>query len=69
MDHLHNKRDGLVIKKFNSIFGVQGSNFTNDIIVVNNGILTKYSIIRLPKLGAYLGRLSDLLSHLNYFLT
>jgi hypothetical protein len=23
---------------------VQGSNFTNDIFVVNNGILTKYSI-------------------------
>ncbi len=51
MDHLQNKWGGLVVKKFNSIFGVQISNFTNDIVVVNNGILIKYSIIRLPRLG------------------
>jgi hypothetical protein len=67
MDHLHNKWGGLVIKKFNSIFGVQGSNFRNDIVPINTGILTKYSIIKLPNLGAYLGRLSGLLSYLNYF--
>jgi len=67
VDHLHNKWGGLLIKKFNSIFGVQGSNFKNDIIVVKNGILTKYFIIRLLKLGPYLGRLSGLFSHLNYF--
>jgi len=67
VDHLPNKRGGLQIKKFNSIFGVQGSNFKNDIIVVKNGILTKYFIIRLFKLGAYLGRLSGLFSHLNDF--
>jgi len=59
---LHNKWGGLVIKKFNSIFGVQGSNFTNDIVVINDGILIKYSggfeqlfewrtLIRLPKLS------------------
>jgi hypothetical protein len=65
MDHLHKKWGGLVINKFNSIFGVQGSNFRNDIVPINNGILTKYSIIRLPKLGAYLGRLIGVLSHLN----
>jgi hypothetical protein len=33
-----------VVKEFNSILGVQGSNFTNDIVEVNDGILTKYSI-------------------------
>ncbi len=31
-----------MIKKFNSIFGVQRSNFTNDIVVINDGILIKY---------------------------
>ncbi len=64
MDHLQNKWGGLVVKKFNSIFGVLKSNFTNDIVVVNNGILTKYSIIKLPRIGAYLGRLGGLFSHL-----
>jgi hypothetical protein len=33
-----------VIKEFNSILGVQGSNFTNDIVVINDGILIEYSI-------------------------
>jgi hypothetical protein len=41
---LHNKWGGLVVKEFNSIVGVQGSNFTNDIVAINNGILTEYSI-------------------------
>jgi hypothetical protein len=31
LDYLHNKWGGLVVKELNSIFGVQGSNFTNDI--------------------------------------
>jgi hypothetical protein len=31
-------------KEINSILGVQGSNFTNDIVVGNNEILTEYSI-------------------------
>ncbi len=35
---------GLVVKEFNSILGVRGSNFTNDTVVVNDGILTEYSI-------------------------
>jgi hypothetical protein len=35
---------GLVAKEFNSILRVQASNFTNDMVVVNDGILTKYSI-------------------------
>jgi hypothetical protein len=65
MNHLHNKWGGLVVKKLNSIFGVQGSNFTNEIVSVNNGILIKYSIIGLPRLGVYLGRLGGLFSHLN----
>jgi len=51
MDNLQNKWGGLVVKKFNSIFGVQRSNFTNDIVAINNGILIKYSIIKLPRLG------------------
>jgi hypothetical protein len=42
--YLHNKWGGLVVKEFNSILGVQGSNFTNDIVTVNNGILIEYSI-------------------------
>jgi hypothetical protein len=42
--YLHNKWGGLVVKEFNSILGVQGSNFTNDIVVINNEILTKYSM-------------------------
>jgi hypothetical protein len=56
-------------KKIISIFGVQGSNFTNDIVPINNGKLIEYSIIRLPSLGAYLGRLGGLRYHLNYFLS
>jgi len=63
---LYNKWNGLVVKEFNSILGVQGSNFTNDIVAVNDRILTKYSIpIKSLKLGAYLGRLGGLLNHLN----
>jgi len=42
--YLYNKWGGLVVKEFNSILGVQGSNFTNDIVAVNNGILIEYSI-------------------------
>ncbi len=38
-----------MVKEFNLILGVQGSNFTNDIVVVNNGILTKYFILNLPR--------------------
>jgi hypothetical protein len=30
LDNLHNKWGGLMVNKLNSIFGVQGSNFTND---------------------------------------
>jgi len=64
MDHLQNKWGGLVVKKFNSIFGVLLSNLTNDIVAINNGILIKYSIIKLPRIGAYLGRFGGLFSHL-----
>ncbi len=45
LDCLHNMWGGLMVKEFNSILAVQRSNFTNDIVVVNNGILTKYSIL------------------------
>jgi hypothetical protein len=31
-------------KGIQSILGVEGSNFTNDIVVVNDGILIKYSL-------------------------
>jgi len=34
-----------MVKEFNPILGVSGSNFTNDIITVNNGILIKDSIL------------------------
>jgi hypothetical protein len=35
----------LVVKEFDSTLGVQGSNFTNDIIVINDEIVIEYSIL------------------------
>jgi len=35
----------LVVKEFNTILGGQGSNFTDDIVIINNGILIEYSIL------------------------
>ncbi len=34
-----------MVKELYSILGVERSNFTNDIVVVNDGILTEYSIL------------------------
>jgi hypothetical protein len=34
--YVHNKQGGLVVKELNSILGVQGSNFTNDIHYVQH---------------------------------
>jgi hypothetical protein len=33
---------GLLVKDLVSIFGVQGPNYTNDMVMVKNDILTKY---------------------------
>jgi len=42
---------GLLVKNLISIFGVQGLNLTSDMVVVNNVMLTKYSLC----LGTYIG--------------
>jgi hypothetical protein len=41
---LHIKWGGLLVKNLISILGIEGSNLTSDMIVVNNDMLTKYTL-------------------------
>jgi hypothetical protein len=43
--HYHNKCGGLLLGVFTFILDVKGSNFTNDVFMVNSGKLTKCSVI------------------------
>ncbi len=53
---LQNKWGHLLVKEFISIFGVQGSNLVTDMVMVNNYMLTKYSLyLGHLALGTYLG--------------
>jgi hypothetical protein len=43
-----------MVKVFVSILKVKGSNFTNDLFVVNYGKLIKYFLMWFPQEGVYL---------------
>jgi len=55
--YVHNKWTSLMVKVLTFIHGVQGSNLTKYVVVVNDGILTKYSP-RLHRLTMWLIYLS-----------